>query len=160
MTLAGLRPLFPSTQETWGFILLPCLHLVHFWPLLQAVNPYPEPSFPSISHRWILILEKRPCVPGNNLCHYPMIHLLLQAYQHLFRKHGTNLLHVESCFSSLVTKADPQGKARLLVSQQKESGACLSAPPLGLRMLNDTIRIATSRHLGTPICFPHGLLLM
>ena len=69
---------------------------------------------------------------------------------------------VESCFSSLVAKADPQGKVRLLASQQKESGAWLSAPPvtsLGLRMSNDTIRIATSLRLGTPICFPHNCSL-
>ena len=69
---------------------------------------------------------------------------------------------VESCFSSLVAKADPQGKARLLASQQKESGTWLSAPPvtsLGLRMSNDTICIATSLRLGTPICFPHDCSL-
>ena len=51
-----------------------------------------------------------------------------------------------------------RGRAQLLASQQKETGAWLSAPPvfsLGLRMSNDAVRIATSFRLGTPICAPH-----
>ena len=65
---------------------------------------------------------------------------------------------IESCFSSLVSNANTIGRARLLASQQKETGAWLSAPPvssLGLRMSNDAIRIATSLRLGTSICAPH-----
>ena len=54
--------------------------------------------------------------------------------------------------------ADSINKARLLASQQKESGAWLSAPPvsaLGLRMDNNTIRIAVGLRLGTALCLPH-----
>ena len=60
--------------------------------------------------------------------------------------------------SSLISGADSINKARLLASQQKESGAWLSAPPvsaLGLRMDNNTIRIAVGLRLGTALCLPH-----
>ena len=71
---------------------------------------------------------------------------------------------IEGSFSTLLTNttASPRGKARLLASQQKESGAWLSAPPvssLGLRMSNATVRIAVSLRLGTPICAPHECTL-
>ena len=48
--------------------------------------------------------------------------------------------------------------ARLLASATKESGAWLHALPvasLGLRMDDDTIRIAVGLRLGVPICGPH-----
>ena len=60
--------------------------------------------------------------------------------------------------SSLISGADSINKARLLATQQKESGAWLSAPPvsaLGLRMDNDSIRIAVGLRLGTALCLPH-----
>ena len=53
---------------------------------------------------------------------------------------------------------DPPSRARLLAASCKESGAWLNAPPvssLGLRMDEDTISIAVSLHLGTPLCHPH-----
>ena len=65
---------------------------------------------------------------------------------------------IERSFSTLITNADQRTKARLLASQQKESGAWLSAPPvssLGLRMSDDSIRIAISLRLGCTICAPH-----
>ena len=52
----------------------------------------------------------------------------------------------------------PQTAARLLAASSKESGAWLNALPcsaLGLRMSNDTVRIATGLRLGTPLCQPH-----
>ena len=65
---------------------------------------------------------------------------------------------IERSFSTLITNADQRTKARLLASQQKESGAWLSAPPvssLGLRMSDDSIRIAISLRLGCTVCAPH-----
>ena len=53
---------------------------------------------------------------------------------------------------------DPRAKARLLASQQKESGAWITAPPvssLGLRMANESIRVAVGLRLGVPLCTPH-----
>ena len=53
---------------------------------------------------------------------------------------------------------DPASRARLLAASCKESGAWLNAPPvssLGLRMDDDTISIAVSLRLGTPLCRPH-----
>ena len=66
---------------------------------------------------------------------------------------------VKSHFNSLLSSADPKGKTRLLACQQKESSAWLSAPPtsaLGLRMVNDTIRVAVGRHLGAQLCATHS----
>jgi hypothetical protein len=65
--------------------------------------------------------------------------------------------------SNLLSNAtDSIGKARLLASQQKESGAWLSAPPisaLGLRMDNNTIRVAVGLRLGSALCHPHDCAL-
>ena len=61
--------------------------------------------------------------------------------------------------SLLLNAADPRSHARLLASTAKESGAWLNALPiasLGLRMDNDTIRIATGLRLGAPLCRPHS----
>ena len=66
---------------------------------------------------------------------------------------------VKSHFNSLLSSADPKGKTRLLACQQKESGAWLSAPPtsaLGLRMVNDTIRVAVGLRLGAQLCATHS----
>jgi hypothetical protein len=62
---------------------------------------------------------------------------------------------VRALASNLLSSAtDSITRARLLASQQKESGAWLSAPPpistLGLRMGNDTIRVAVGLRLGSP----------
>ena len=69
---------------------------------------------------------------------------------------------VQGCFSTLITRAEPRAKARLLASQQKESGAWISAAPisaLGLRMGNESIRIAVGLRLGAPLCEPHDCTL-
>jgi hypothetical protein len=66
---------------------------------------------------------------------------------------------VEGCFTSLLSSADSRARARLLAGKQKESGSWLSAPPvsaLGLRMTNDSIRIAVGLRLGAPLCIPHN----
>ena len=69
-------------------------------------------------------------------------------------------LVVESCFSHLLNKQaiNPRERARLQVCSQKESGACLTAPPISslkLLMCNATIRIATSLRFGAHLCAPH-----
>ena len=64
--------------------------------------------------------------------------------------------------SSLISEASPIARARLLASQQKEAGAWLTAPPLsalGLRMDNDSIRVAVGLHLGSALCIPHDCAL-
>ena len=60
--------------------------------------------------------------------------------------------------SLLENAPDPRSRARLLASSAWESGAWLNALPissLGLRMDDDTIRIATGLRLGAPLCRPH-----
>ena len=64
--------------------------------------------------------------------------------------------------SSLISEASPIARARLLASQQKEAGAWLTAPPLsalGLRMDNDSIRVAVGLRLGSALCIPHDCAL-
>ena len=53
---------------------------------------------------------------------------------------------------------DARSRARILVATSKESGAWLQALPLssiGLRMDDNTVRIATGLRLGSPLCRPH-----
>ena len=61
--------------------------------------------------------------------------------------------------SSLVSSAeDIQFKARLLAVSQHESGAWLNAVPissLGLKLDNETVRVAIGLRLGANICEPH-----
>ena len=69
--------------------------------------------------------------------------------------------HIEASFNSLLVGADPPSKSRLLASQRRESGAWLCAPPvsaLGLRMEDETVRIAVGLRLGAPLCTPHNCL--
>ena len=64
--------------------------------------------------------------------------------------------------ASLISGATPIARAHLLSSQQKESGAWLTAPPLsalGLRMDNDTIRVGVGLCLGSALCIPHNCSL-
>ena len=58
----------------------------------------------------------------------------------------------------MATAPDPLSKARLLSASKKESGSWLHTLPvtsLGLRMDDNTIRIAIGLRLGTPLCIPH-----
>ena len=71
---------------------------------------------------------------------------------------------VDGQFSSLlaINSDSPAALARLHASCQKESGAWLTAPPvsaLGLKMANETIRIAVGLRLGAPLCAPHSCYL-
>ena len=54
---------------------------------------------------------------------------------------------------------DPRSRARLLASLAKESGAWLNVLPiltLGLRMDDNTIRVAAGLRLGVLLCRPHS----
>ena len=65
---------------------------------------------------------------------------------------------ITATIESLLSTADHRSKCRLLASQRVESGAWLNAPPIsamGLRMQDETIRIAIGLCLGVPVCFPH-----
>ena len=53
---------------------------------------------------------------------------------------------------------DCQDRARLLAASCDESGAWLNTLPLssvGLRLADDSLRIAVGLRLGTPLCGPH-----
>ena len=53
---------------------------------------------------------------------------------------------------------DARSRARLLASSRSEAGAwlqALPAPNLGLRMDDETVRVAVGLRLGTPLCQPH-----
>ena len=66
---------------------------------------------------------------------------------------------VEASFQSLLADSDPKASTRLLAAKRKESGAWLTAPPLssiGLRMDNETIRVAIDLRLGTALCVQHN----
>ena len=61
----------------------------------------------------------------------------------------------------LQTAPNPTARARLLACSTRESGAWLEAlpiSPLGLRMKDQTVRIAIGLRLGTPLCSPHTCL--
>ena len=60
--------------------------------------------------------------------------------------------------SLLESAPDPRSRARLLAASTKEAGAWLSALPicsLGLRMDDNTVRVAVGLRLGTSPCRPH-----
>jgi hypothetical protein len=58
----------------------------------------------------------------------------------------------------LLQVADETSKARILATMSPHAGDWLLAPPLtsvGLRMDNNTIRVAVALRLGAPVCAPH-----
>ena len=58
----------------------------------------------------------------------------------------------------LENATNPRAHAHLLASTSRESGAWLNVlliSSLGLRMDNDTIRVAVGLRLGAPLCRPH-----
>ena len=66
---------------------------------------------------------------------------------------------VEAIFTSLVQSADAKAHAHLLAAHEKESGAWLSAAPvsaIGLRMDDESIRVATGLRLGSSLCVKHS----
>ena len=85
--------------------------------------------------------------------------LLLLASCHIDRNRGIYQgflpLHAAEL---LATAPDPLSKARLLSASKKESDSWLHTLPvtsLGLRMDDNTLRIAIGLRLGTPLCIPH-----
>ena len=65
---------------------------------------------------------------------------------------------VEAKLSSLLEQASPNSRKRLLAASEKESGVWLNAPPisaLGLRLDDESVRIAIGLRIGAPLCFPH-----
>ena len=70
---------------------------------------------------------------------------------------------VNQLFHSLLSDcSDEASRARLLAACSNQSCAWLNAPPissLGLRMPNDTVRIAIGLRVGAKICQPHTCIL-
>ena len=68
-------------------------------------------------------------------------------------------IKAKSIANNLLENApDPRARARLLASASYESGVWLNVLPvssLGLRMDDDTIRVAVGLRLGTSLCNPH-----
>ena len=68
-------------------------------------------------------------------------------------------IKVSATADSLLKQApDAVSRSRLLAASTKESGAWLNALPvtsLGLRMDNNTVRVAVGLRLGSPLCRPH-----
>ena len=66
---------------------------------------------------------------------------------------------MKATFDDLLDNAvDARSRAHILAATSKESGAWLQALPLssiGLRMDDNTVRIATGLRLGSPLCRPH-----
>ena len=69
---------------------------------------------------------------------------------------------IEASYETLLeTALEPRTRARLLAVASRGAGAWLNAlpvAPLGLRMDNETTRIAASLRLGLPLCRPHQCL--
>ena len=90
------------------------------------------------------------------------MNLILLALCHIDRNCGIYQLRVSSIAAELLATApDPLSKARLLSASKKESGSWLHTLPvtsLGLRMDDNTIRIAIGLRLGTPLCIPHFVI--
>ena len=67
---------------------------------------------------------------------------------------------VHHIFDTILDRcADETSQSRLLGAATSESGAWLNAPPvssLGLRMSNETVRIAMGLRIGAPLCLPHN----
>ena len=67
---------------------------------------------------------------------------------------------VDATAEALLESApNPQARAQLLAASSKDAGAWLNAFPsssIGLRMDDDTIRIAVGLRLGSPLCNPHS----
>ena len=62
------------------------------------------------------------------------------------------------CLTPSLPDVKTVSRARLLAAGTRESGAWLNAPPissLGLRMSNDTVRIASGLRVGAPLCMAH-----
>ena len=69
---------------------------------------------------------------------------------------------IEASYETLLeTASEPRTRARLLAVASRGAGAWLNAlpvAPLGLRMDNETTRIAVGLRLGLPLCRPHQCL--
>ena len=76
------------------------------------------------------------------------------------RQKNWDTVKVSSTADVLLSNAhDPVTRARLLAASSRESGLWLSVPPissLGLRMDDNTIRVAVGLRLGAPLCRPHA----
>ena len=99
--------------------------------------------------------EQFPHIRGPRSLEDPCTQFCRSSFQQ--KAWDTPLVH--GCFSSLIQNVEPREKARLLATHQKESGAWLSVPPvttLGLRMDNDSIRVAIGIRLGVSLCEPHN----
>ena len=108
-------------------------------PPQLSKSPYPERDFALIA--WNQDLPPQTPVPAS------------PSSQKAWEKP-----RVLALLDSLLSASDQESRARLLAASSSESGAWLHAPPissLGLRMSNDTVRVAVGLRIGAPLCQSH-----
>ena len=132
--------------------------MLHPLPFLLPPTPLPSWSRPSchltlalsLPHTW-----RRRCCSGQLVILTQPLRELQLAGKRAGSWQGPPPLHANRLLSEA---ADDTERARLLAVAAPESGAWLRALPvsaLGLRMDDDTVRIAVGLRLGAPTCGPH-----
>ena len=114
-------------------------------PVNMVLNVYPERESALILWKENVSIDEEPPAPPSS-----------------YKQRAWDRPRVLARHNALMSNAQDLGtKARLLATSTKESGAWLSALPcsaLGLRMSNDTVRIAVGLRLGMPLCQPHSCI--
>ena len=134
-----------GTQCSW--------HLPPSWPQLLPTPTLPTTSCHPASSRQSCRTLMKPPRCGQQVLTYP---LSGPAFHH---QKAWDAPKVSATADTLLKQApDAVSHSCLLAASTKESGAWLDALPvssLGLRMDNNTVRVAVGLRLGSPLCRPH-----